>query len=458
MNRNLTTAFVAREMRQRGYQVVAGPSMAVTGGAADSRTVRPGDLFTAFHGEHTDGNGYVADALTNGAVAAVCERPPGGEWPGKTVVVAPDALKAIGELAAAWLRRCSPRVVAITGTVGKTTAKDLTAAAVAAVFVTHKSEGNLNSREGLPLAVMSLRTDDEVSVLEMAMDSKGEILELCEIARPEVGVVLNVGLTHISKLGSIAAIQAEKLSLPRYLPPGGTAVLNFDDPRVGPAASELRCRVITFGEGKGATLQRGPITDHRWGGTSFPATYEGETRAVRSPLPGEHLVPAALSALGVCLALGLSFETAVAAIGEAHVEGRIRVVTGLTGATIIDDRYNSSPASLTGALRMLRRQSGRRIALLGKMAELGPYEDEEHRRAGRLAAQCCDIVVGFGDVCQVLVEAVRVEGMADVHWFASREEAAARVLALLRPDDVLLVKGSRSEALEAVMPLLEGAK
>jgi UDP-N-acetylmuramoyl-tripeptide--D-alanyl-D-alanine ligase len=455
---SLMTPFVAEQMRRRMYQVTEGPATAVTGGAADSRKVRAGDLFTAFRGEMADGNAYVSDALRRGAVAAICERAPEGSLPDKTIVVAPDALKAVGELANDWRRHCNPRVVGITGTVGKTTAKELTAAALECSFRTHRSEGNFNSREGLPLALMSLTTEDEVSVLEMATDSTGEIPDLCRIAEPEVGVVLNVGLTHVSKIGSIEAIQAEKLSLARYLPEHGTAVLNGDDPRVGPAAAELHCRVLTFGERDGSDLRRGPITDLGLAGVEFELTYASERRTVRSPLPGAHVAPAAMAAVGVGIALGMTFEDAVKAVGEAEVDGRMRPLETDTGAIIIDDRYNSSPASLAGALEMLSHLPGQRIALIGKMAELGDYEEGEHRKIGILAAQCCDEIAAFGETGRTVIEAARRAGARNASWYATKEEAAAAVRKGLKRGDHVLVKGSRSEALETVLPVLRGAQ
>jgi UDP-N-acetylmuramoyl-tripeptide--D-alanyl-D-alanine ligase len=452
----MTTAYLAREMRARGYRVLEGPETPITGGAADSRHVRPGDLFTAFHGEHHDGNDFVADALRNGAVAAICERAPAGSWPDRTIVVAPSGLTAVSELAHAWRLACNPRVVGITGTVGKTTAKDLVAASLASRFRTHKSEGNLNSREGLPLALLSLRPEHEVSVLEMAMDSPGEILELCRVAEPEVGVVMGVGLTHVSKLGSIDAITAEKLSLARFLPPGGTAVLNADDPRVEPASGDLACHVLTFGASEAAAVRRGPVTDSGLAGTAFDVTCRGETVRVHSPLPGEHVVPAALAAIGVCLALGMTLPESAEAVGRAEIEGRMRVRHSATGATILDDRYNSSPASLAGALRMLGRLHGRRIALLGRMAELGQFEADEHRKAGRIAAGNCDVLVAVGETCDLLVEEARAAGLADARWYASKDEAAAAVRAMLHDGDYVLVKASRSQAFETIIPLLEG--
>ena len=455
---HLTTGFVAEAMRLRGYEVFEGPAREIQGGAADSRLVREHDLFTAFHGENVDGNRFVADALRAGAVAAICEQKPDGEWSGKTIVVAPDATRAVAELAQAWRRSVAPRVVGITGTVGKTTAKDLTAAAVAARFRTHKSAGNFNSREGLPLGLMSLQREHEVSVLELAMDSVGEILYLCEVAEPEIGVVLNVGLTHVEKLGSVEAIQREKLSLARYLGREGTAIINLDDPRIAPVEVELEARVISFGANEAATLRRGAITSRGLEGTSFEVTYEGVPAQVHSPIPGEHTAPAALAAVATCLALGMRLEEAAAAVSGADVGGRARMFATDRGATIIDDRYNSSPASLAGALDMLSRLPGRRIALLGRMAELGAFEESEHRQAGAIAAASCDLLVCVGPACAAMADAATAAGMNEVHWFGTKDEAAAFVRDGLRRGDYVLVKASRGEAFETILPMLEGAE
>jgi UDP-N-acetylmuramoyl-tripeptide--D-alanyl-D-alanine ligase len=457
MSASLTTGFVAREMRARGYTVYEGADQPITGGAADSRKVAAGDLFGAFPGENVDGNDYVTQAVRAGAVAVVCSREPEVRAPGVTVVAA-STTEAVGHLARAWRRECAPQVVGITGTVGKTTAKEFTAAVLSQRFRTHHSAGNLNSREGMPLALMSLRRDHEVSVLEMAMDSKGEIAELCAIAEPRVGAVLNIGLTHVSKLGSIEAIAEEKLSLVRSLPREGTALLNADDARVGAVAGELACEVITFGESEGASLRRGPITDRGLAGTSFDVSYGETTERVNSPLAGAHTVPAALVAIGTSLALGMNLRGAASAVGRAEATGRATVTTAPSGATIIDDRYNSSPASLAGALRMLAGLGGRRIALLGRMAELGEFEEREHRAAGEVAAASCDILVCSGETCRPLAEAARAAGHADVRWFATKEEAAAEVAGMLGAGDFVLVKASRGEEFETILPLLEGAK
>ncbi len=454
MSANLTTSFIAREMRSHGYEVVGDADLPVTGGAADSRLVVTGDLFAAFRGENADGNDFVPEAFANGAVAVVCERAPKDVPVDRMLIVAPDTTRAMHQLANAWRRVCPARVVGITGTVGKTTAKEVTADVLGARFETHRSSGNLNSREGLPLALMSLRGDHDISVLEMAMDSPGEIVELCRVAEPECGVVLNVGLTHVSKMGGIEAIQAEKLSLVRWLPPSGTAILNADDPRVGPAARELSCRVLTFGEAEGAAVQRGPVEDLGLEGTRFQVSFEREIADVRWPFPGVHVVPAALVAISVGLAMGMTLADATEAISHVTGSGRMRILHTDAGATIIDDRYNASPASMLGALGMLRGLEGRRIALLGQMAELGKHEEYEHRALGAAAAHCCDVLVAVGPACEALVEEARAAGLSEARWLTSKDEAARMVAEILQPGDTVLVKASRSQAFETILPVL----
>lgn len=452
----MTTAFLAESMRAHGYRVIEGPATPISGGAADSRLTQPGDLFAAFRGERLDGNDFVDEALERGAPAAVCERAPKGDRSDRTVAVVGDTRTAMAELARDWLRTCDVRVAGITGTVGKTTAKELTAAALGARFATHHSPGNLNSREGLPLALMSLRRDHEVSVLEMAMDSEGEIAELCAIAEPSVGAVLNIGATHLEKLGSMDAIEREKLSLPRSLPREGTAVVNVDDERIAPVVQELQCDVVGFGASEAARLRRGDVRDLGLEGSEFRVSYEGDEADVRLHIPGAHLVQGALAAIGIQLALGVELAGAAAAVSGAEIDGRLRVRRSAGGARILDDTYNASPASVAGALQLLRGLGGRRIALLGEMAELGERSEPEHRRIGAVAAGCCDVLVAAGPPCRLTVEAARANGLAESHWFETKDEAAAFAASLLNEGDHVLVKASRGQAFEELLPVLEG--
>ena len=453
----MTAGFLARTMASRGYEVQPGPDVPLVDGVADSRMVTPGVLWAAFRGETLDGNDFIEDALARGAAAIVCERPPRIDHPGATVVVAPDSRKALGELAQAWLAECRPKVVGITGTVGKTTAKELTAATLAARFAVHRSKENFNSLEGLPLSLVALEPGHEVAVLELAMDRPGEIRELCELVRPDIGVVLNIGLTHASKLGSIEAIAEEKLSLPRWLDERGTAVLNTDDPRVA-AVGPLRCRVLTFGRAIDASVRATSVQARGLAGTDFSVLVDGRELRGHTPVPGEHTLPAALCGISVALACGMDAADAVDALGDSGYAGRMVQRPGRNGAVLLDDRYNSSPASLEGALRLLAATPGRRIALLGAMAELGDAEAAEHCRAGSVAAECCDILAASGEPARGLVEAARKAGLQSARWFQDREEAASWIQGQLRAGDHVLIKASRSQAFERVIPLLEAER
>ncbi|MCY3881946.1 MAG: UDP-N-acetylmuramoyl-tripeptide--D-alanyl-D-alanine ligase [Chloroflexi bacterium] len=452
----MTTAFLAESMRAHGYRVAEGANAPITGGAADSRLTQAGELFAAFRGERLDGNDFVDEALERGAPAVVCEHAPRGDWPDRTVAVVDDTRTAMAELGRDWLRQCDVRVAGITGTVGKTTAKELTAAALSVRLPTHHSPGNLNSREGLPLALMSLRQDHEVSVLEMAMDSEGEIAELCAIAEPSVGAVLNIGATHLEKLGSMEAIEREKLSLPRSLPREGTAVVNVDDARIAPVVDELACEVIGFGASEAARLRRGDVRDLGLEGSEFGVRFEGEHTDVRLHVPGAHLAEGALAAIGIQLALGVGLAEAAEAVSGAEIDGRLQVRLTARGARILDDTYNASPASVAGALELLRGLGGRRIALLGEMAELGARSEAEHRRIGTIAAGCCDVLVAAGEACRAVFEEALGAGLGESHWFETKDQAAAFAAGLARDGDHILVKASRGQAFEELIPLLEG--
>jgi UDP-N-acetylmuramoyl-tripeptide--D-alanyl-D-alanine ligase len=452
----MTTTWLATTMAEFGYEVLPGPDRPIAGGSADSRTLEPGQLFAAFRGETMDGNLFTVEALRAGAAAVIAERHPGAATGDATVVIVDDTRTAVARMGRAWRRHCGTLVTGITGTVGKTTAKELIASTLSRWHRTHRSPGNLNSREGLPLALCSLTGEHDISVLELAMDSPGEIVELCEICEPVVGVVLNIGLTHVSKLGSVDAIAREKLSLARWLPPDGTAVLNVDDPRIAEAVPSIRARVITFGQAGTAALQASDVHDDGLDGVSFRLRHGGRCVQARTPLPGVHVLPAALAATGVALALGHSLAEAADAVAVADAPGRMVVRHATKGATILDDRYNASPASMAGALELLRGRPGRRIALLGRMAELGDYETGEHQRIGTLTASCTDVVLAVGEPCRALIDSAVAAGHRDAHWFADKDEAARLATSLLGPGCTLLLKASRSQAFETLLPVLLG--
>ena len=455
MNTSLTTTFVADVLKKSGGSVHSFHRGDIKGGVADSRKVKGGELFAAFRGEHLDGNDYVKEALEAGAKAIICEQAPEGNWPDQTIITVQDTRQALLKLAQSWRKACDPFVIGITGTVGKTTTKELTAEVLQKRFKTHHSPGNFNSKEGLPLALLSLTSEMEVSVLEMGMDSPGEIATLCQVAEPQCGVVLNIGTTHLEKLGTMEAITREKLSLVKSLDIAATAILNIDDLRIEPVIKELSCNVITFGSNEKAMLKHGPVKNLGLDGSRFSVNWLGQEAHVRLRMPGIHLVHNALAAIGVQIVLGTELEYAARAISETNASSRMKIRHGKNGIILLDDTYNASPLSVAGALGFLKDLQGRRIAFLGEMAELGTQSDIEHRRIGTISAKSCDLLYLVGERCQLIFEEAKQTGHKDVYWFNNKESALQALLKELTSGDIILLKGSRSEELESLIPKLE---
>ena len=444
-----------------------GPRSAITisGAAVDSRRVLPGSIFVALPGERTDGHAFVADALRAGAVAALVARPvelpPELEAP--QVVVA-DPLHALQELAAWWRARHAVRVVGITGSTGKTIAKEITADVLERGLVTLRNEGNLNSETGLPMTLLRLGPQHEAAVLEMSMYTVGEIARLAEIAQPEVGVVLAVHPAHLERAGSIERIAQAKAELPAALPPDGLAILNADDPRVAAMRGVTVAEVRTFGLGPSADVRAEDIVSNGLAGTEFTLTAPWGTRRVTSANPGRHLVPHALAAAAVAERFGVPLDEVAAALEVgSHAEHRMNVVESSSGATLVDDTYNASPVSVAAALAFLAETplpaGRRRIAVLGDMLELGPDEERLHREIGQMAARTADVVIAVGRRGRWLGDAARAEGHARVVSAADAEEAAAILEREVAPvvGDLVLLKASRGISLDRAVDLLRGS-
>jgi UDP-N-acetylmuramoyl-tripeptide--D-alanyl-D-alanine ligase len=424
----------------------------------DSRQVQPGDLFVALRGEHRDGHDFVHDALDRGAAGLMVERPLEAP-PEVAVFQVSDSLSALQRLAAHWRARHDVRVVGVTGSVGKTTCKELIAAVLGTRWRVLKSPANLNTEIGLPLTLLELTPEHQRAVLEMAMYGPGEIDLLCRIAQPQMGVVTNVGPVHLERLGSMGAIAAAKEELVAALPPDGVAVLNGDDPMVAAMASSTKARVLLFGQSQECHVRGGDLASRGLDGISFRVTYKGRHRQVEAHLPGRHHLYPALAAAAVALAQGMTLTEATTALREARPELRLRVLTTPNGATILDDSYNASPQSMLAALDLLAelppgRAGGRRIALLGEMRELGTAEEEGHREVGRRAAACADLILVVGKRARPLFEAARAAGPTEVRFLATAQEAAPILRDELQPSNYLLVKASRAVALESVVDAL----
>ena len=449
-----------------GRLVEADGAAVVTGLVVDSRAVAPGGLFVALPGSRTDGSHFAAQALEAGAVAVVARA--GAVEAGPRIEV-DDPLAALGALGAAVRARSSAHVVGVTGSTGKTTTKDLLAAVLATRLATVANTASFNNEVGLPLTLARLEPGTQALVVEMGARGPGHVAALARLARPEIGVVLNVGVAHLGMFGSQAAIAAAKGELVEALPAHGTAVLNADDPLVAAMAERTAARVLSFGLGPGAEVRAEGISLDGDGRPHFKLRTPSGGAETSLPVPGEHLVPDALAAAAAGHALGLEPEGIAAGLRAAVLSPmRMQVERRADGLTVINDAYNANPTSMAAALKALAAvrggvragRSGRIVAVLGEMAELGEHAAAEHDGAGRLVTRLgIDRLVGVGELGELIVRAARTEGMRPEEAIAV-PDAGAAVAALegwLGPADVVLVKASRVVALDQVAERLIGS-
>jgi UDP-N-acetylmuramoyl-tripeptide--D-alanyl-D-alanine ligase len=438
------------------------------GAAVDSRQVTPGCCFVALRGERVDGHDYVGEAIVRGASVALVEHRvdlPRDVSDDVALVQVGDSLLALQELAAWWRGRSRVRVVGITGSTGKTIAKEMVADVLSRSLEVLRNEGNLNSESGLPMTLLRLEPEHEVAVLEMSMYTVGEIARLAEIARPEVGVVLAVHPTHLQRAGSIERIAQAKSELPRALPHDGLAVLNADDARVAAMREVTPAAVRTFGVENDADVSATEIRSLGIHGTQFTIHAPWGSRRVHSAMPGRHLVPHALAATAVAERFGISLDEVAAALeAGSRAEHRMAIVEAPSGATLVDDTYNASPISVAAALEFVAETplaaGRRRVAVLGDMLELGPDEEELHRRIGRQAAGVLDGLVTVGERGRWIAEAARAAGLQRVATAGDNVEAVDVVERELAPGpgDLLLAKASRGIGLDRLVDALAGER
>ena len=440
----------------------------------DSREAGPGDVFVAFRGEKTDGHFYVSDAFGRGAVAALVEQDVPIEallldlrhnvtqraikqWTLPVIFRVDNSLIALQALARRWrMNLKSLRVIGITGSVGKSSTKELAATVLERDYVVLKSEGNLNNEIGLPLTLMQLEPKHQRAVLEMGMYARGEIARLAELAAPIVGVITNVGPVHLERLGAIEAIAEAKAELVQALPPEGVAILNYDDERVLAMRHKTQAQVLTYGLDPRADLWADEISSEGLEGIRFTLHYRGEEFHVQVPLLGRHSVHTSLRAAAVGLAEGMTWDHIIEGLQDRRAQLRLVAVPGPNGSIILDDSYNASPASMIAALNLLAELNGRKIAVLGDMLELGEYEDEGHRMVGLRAIDAADVLVAVGQLGRTIAQEALNNGMAPVcvKTCATNDEAIAYLTAIVQPDDMILIKGSRGLHMEDIVNAL----
>jgi UDP-N-acetylmuramoyl-tripeptide--D-alanyl-D-alanine ligase len=441
-----------------GRLVEADPDAVVAGVQVDSRKVAAGELFVALPGSRADGGQFAAAAAEAGAAATLAQE---GTVPAGPRVEVADPLAALAALGTAVRDRSTAAVVAVTGSNGKTTTKDLLAATLGTRLRTVANQASFNNEVGLPLTLTRIEPDTQAVVVEMGARGPGHIAALARLARPVVGVVLNVGESHLGMFGSREAIAKAKGELVEALPAEGTAVLNADDPQVAAMADRTVAQVVTFGRTAAAAVRAERVELDGEGRARFLLHTPAGTAPAALPAPGEHLVGCALAAAAAAHVLGVGPADVAAGLVAARLSpGRMQVRRRPDGLTVVNDAYNANPSSMTAALKTLAalgRQGGRTVAVLGEMAELGPTAAAEHDRIGRLATRLgIDRLVGVGEPGRVMVNAARMEGMwpEEAEAVADPHAALALLTPVLGPADVVLVKASRVVALDRVADAL----
>lgn len=452
-----------------------GNEPAVSSVVMDSREAAPGCLFVAEKGEQTDGHDFVAEAFARGAIAALVERPLPGDHTTidlraglaeplplplsastPVCLVVNDSITALQASARAWRARFAVQVIGITGSVGKTSTKELTHAVLAQQFETFKSPGNRNSILGLPMALFGLRPSHQKAVLEMAMYVPGEIATLCQITEPEIGVVTLIGPVHLERVGSMEGIVAAKQELVQALPPHGLAILNRDDERVMSMAPHTRARVFTYGLDNRADLWADNIQSMGLNGIRFTLHHGPDHLNVQVPLIGRHSVHTALRAAAVGLAVGMNWDNIVRGLQTTAVELRIVSAPGPHNSLIIDDSYNANPESTLAALNLLEDLPGRKVAVLGDMLELGYLEESSHRLIGRRVAAVAQELIAVGARARWIAEEAVATGMP-AHQVALATDAATAVPVIksrVQADDIVLIKGSYGMRMDQIVTAL----
>lgn len=437
-----------------GGELLAGdPGATATSVCTDSRSLKAGDLFIALHGATFDGHAFVAEAAARGALGAIVERTIDGLPPQFAVIQVGDTLHALQQIAMQYRRSMPAQIVAVTGSNGKTSTKDLIAVILRERFQATKTEGNFNNHIGLPLTMLRLRAADRVGIFEIGMNHAGEIAALAALAQPDVGVITNIGIAHIEHLGSREAIAQEKGMLAEALPPSGTIVLNADDEFTPAIAARTNADVLRCGLAPDADIRAADLRQD-FSGMKFRLHAFGRSVDAQLPVPGEHMVLNATLAVGVGHVFGMSMEECAAGLLNVQLtKGRLEM-KNVRGIQIIDDSYNANPDSMKAALLTLAQMStnGRRIAVLGRMGELGIESERGHRSVGQMASDLgIDCVISVGGEAEFIAEEAWRGGVEKVVRAADLDEAVKSLREMVHAGDLVLVKGSRSSKMERVV-------
>jgi len=455
-----------------------GATTVITEGVIDSRLAIPGALFVALPGERTDGHQYVGQAFQYGASLALVQQdmPEGmpvldlrgihkrvllenrlAEVQAPFCIRVDDSLKALQQIASFWRQKMKVDVIGIAGSVGKSTTKELVAEVLSQRYSTLKNKGNFNNEIGLPLTLLSLSPGYQVAVLEMGFYVPGEIAFLCQVACPKIGVVTNIGTVHAERAGTQEIIAQGKAELVQALPADGYAILNFDDLLVRPMAAQTKAQVFYYGMDEEAHLWADGVEGLGLEGIRFRLHYQDEVLYLRVPLIGRHSVQTALRAAAVGLVCGLTWQEIVEGLHSMSTQLRLISVRAESGALLLDDTYNASPESMLSALNLLAEISGRKVAVLGDMLELGQYEWRGHEIVGIRAAEVVSELVTIGERGRMIAAAACRAGLPAkvITELETVDEAITLLQGRLQADDVVLVKGSHGMRMERIVEALE---
>jgi UDP-N-acetylmuramoyl-tripeptide--D-alanyl-D-alanine ligase len=443
----------------KGELLSGDPDLKITGVSTDTRTINPGDLFFALTGDSSDGHKFLADALAKGASGVVVSRKVEAR---RLAIRVEDTLAALGDLAAYYRSRFDPTVIGVTGSVGKTTTKEMIAAVVAARGPVLKSAGNFNNEIGVPLTLFELMPKHRTAVVEMAMRGKGQIDYLARMAKPSIGVITNVHMSHIGILGSTDAISEAKSEILDHIPSDGAAVLNKDDDYFEFLRGRTRSRVVSFGESPDADVMAASAGLDSKGCCAFKVKTPRGSFDVRVPVPGEHNIKDALAAIAVGEILEIDHEFMREALANfTPPEKRANVIPARRGFVVIDDTYNASPASVGSALKTLAMmEGGRKIAVLGDMLELGDHALNAHLDIGHAAKEAeVDYLATVGELAKLIARGAIDAGLpiSSVGEYEDSWQASRELPARLQERDVVLVKGSRAMKMERIVEALLAA-
>jgi UDP-N-acetylmuramoyl-tripeptide--D-alanyl-D-alanine ligase len=453
----MPTLTFAQIAAMAGGTVVQGGDVVTSSVVIDSREVKPDSVFFAIKGERLDGHQFLPQALAT-ARGAVVSQVPDPLPAGKGIVKVDDTTAALQNLARSIRERQPFTLIAVTGSAGKTTTKEMIAALVGTERRTFKSWGNFNNLIGCPLCIDNVPDDAEVVVSEMGMNHKGEIALLAGLTHPDVGVYTNIGPVHIEFFGTVEKIAEAKRELLENVKPGGTIVVNNDNEHVVRISEGFPGTKVTYGIDRDAMFRAEDLRERGLLGTTF--TMRGFPMEL--PLPGRHNVENFLAAVATARAVGISWDGIGGGMKDLKPAYHRGVIVNVDGATIYDDTYNSNPYALSRALALLEQADarGRRIAVIGDMLELGERELEYHAEAGRSVPKSIDVVVGVGTRSRALLDGAKQAGFADdrLHHFDDAAGAAEFLKTFIKEGDLVLIKASRGIGLDKIVTQLEGAR